>query len=349
MQVFRSVAIASEPVIRPVSARTLRQWCAPEVILAVTNLTDESVILPHTIMQAKPSHAKIVLAHVVRPVLGSNVKSQCRNPAFDRTTSRLKEPRIILERMAQHLRWLGFVCEPILLTGRPEVEIPFAARSCCVDRVILGFEEGPDLASAGSLTITEQILSKMDVPTCVIGRNVGLPSGNGHLAKRITLGASLQSDCDVPLSFACRLAQEMRAQLTLLHVIGQENKAEGTSSRTPAEIASKLPVPTWREAELLCPTEITIRHGDTAGEILKYSDLERPNLIILCSPGNLDSGKGWRASVSYQVITSAKCPVFVLKKEPERPGLGSADDMLLEKVPAYRESLTVVTRKEDFM
>ncbi|HEY2468803.1 MAG TPA: universal stress protein [Terracidiphilus sp.] len=343
MQVFQSVAIVPEPTLRPVSAKTLRQWCAPEVILVVTNLTDELVILPHVIMQAKPSRGRIILTHMVTPIARSgNAICRTRRPA-----SGVEEARTVLERMARHLRWLGFVCEPLVLTGLPEIEIPSIARSCGVDRVIVGFEHDPNRAGAGNPTALAQLLPELDPPACVIGSHVSLASGNSFLTKRITLAASLASDCDVPLSFACRLAQEQRAKLTVVHVFGRGSGDENSWARTPLEIASRLPVPAWREAELLCPTEITIREGDAADEILKHSLSTNPDLIILCSPGNLGVGQCWRESVSYRVIAGAQCPVFVLKKQPEAARL--RDDMFSEKVPAYGESPTLATRKEDFM
>jgi nucleotide-binding universal stress UspA family protein len=343
MQVFQSVAIVPEPTIRPVSAKTLRQWCAPEVILVVTNLTDELVILPHVIMQAKPSRARIILTHVVTPRPG-NAICRSRKPA-----SRLEEARTVLERMARHLRWLGFVCEPLVLTGRPEIEIPSVARSCCVDRVIVGFEDNRDQGGTGGSTALERPLPELDAPICVIGRHVSLASGNSFLTKHITLAVSLESDCDVPLSFACRLAQELRAKLTVFHVFGRGLGDEDTWARTPLEVASRLPVPAWREAELLCPTEITIREGDTAEEILKHSVSTNPDLIVLSSPGNLGFGQSWRECVSYRVIAGAQCPVFVVKKQPDIARFDNAGHMFLEKVPAYGESLATPTRKEDFM
>ena len=344
MQVFQSVAICPEPTLRPVSAKTLRQWCAPEVILVVTNLTDELVILPHVIMQAKPSRARIILTHVVTPVATpGNAICRSRKPA-----SRLEEARTVLERMARHLRWLGFVCEPLVLTGLPEIEISSVARSCCVDRVILGFEDNPDKTGTGNSAAIEQLLPELEAPTCVSGRNVSLASGNSYSQKHITLAASLESDCDVPLSFACRLAQELRAMLTVFRVFGCRRGDEDTWACTPLEVASRLPVPAWREAELLCPTEITIREGDTADEILKHSVSTNPDLIVLCSPGNLGFGLSWRESVSYRVITGAQCPVFVLKKQPDIARLDHAADMFPEKVLACGESLATATRKEDF-
>jgi hypothetical protein len=345
MQVFRSVAIVSDPIIRPVSAKTLRQWCAPEVILVVTNLTDELVILPHAIVQAKPSHAKIILSHVVTPmVTSSNTSCRSRKP-----TVRLQEARATLERMARNLRWLGFVCEPVVLTGLPEIEIPSLARSCCADRVMIGFEDNPDSGRTPTTTLAGQLLSNLDVPTCVIGKNVSLPSAHGQFTKGITIATSLKSDCDVPLSFACRLAQEQRAKLTLFHVFERKCGDDDISAPMPLEIASKLPVPTWREAELLCPTEITIREGDAGDEILKYSLSNNPDMIILCSPGERSYWEDWRESVSSRVIAGANCPVFVLKRQPVLAKLTNAGDGFPEKVSAYGECLTTTTQKEDVM
>lgn len=345
MDVFRSVAIVSEPTFRPVSARTLRQWCAPEVILLVTNLRDDPVIFPHAIMQAKPSHAKIILAHVVTPkVTSCHVPRAARNP-----TSRLEEARAILERMARNLRWLGFICQPVLLTGRPEVEIASLAHSCCADRMIIAVEDNPDPAETRTMTSAEELLPRLEVPTCVLGRNVSLPSPHGQFSKRITLAASLKSDCDVALSFACRLAQEQQAKLTLLHVFEHKRGDADTPAPTPLAIASRLPVPTWREAELFCPTEITIREGNPAAEILKHCVSTNPDLIILCSPGKPSSTESWRASVSYRVIAGTHCPVFVLKKQPALARLTSVRDMVEEKVQVYGESLATAIRKEEFM
>jgi nucleotide-binding universal stress UspA family protein len=319
-----------------VSAKTLRQWCAPEVILVVTNLVDELVLMPQVINQARYNRAKIVLAHVVTP---EEWKPLCRKP--DRSNCRIQEARAILDRMARQLRWLGFTCEPLVLSGRPEVGIPSLARSCCVDRVVVGFEDNPDLTTGNKPALAELLLPLMEVPTCVIGRLASF--SRNMFTRSITLAISQDSECDVQLGFASRLAQELHARLTLLHVFNRKDEDE--SPQTAEAFVSWLPSPTWREAELFCPAEIRVREGDPADEILKYCASTNQDLLILCSPG-ATPGHSWRTSASYRVLSGAQCPVIVLGKQAGFVDIIGSDAMAPEKLCAYGESPAESFRNE---
>ena len=110
----------------------------------------------------------------------------------------------------------------------------------------------------------------MEVPVCVIGRRMSLLSPNGSHGKSVTLAVSLNSDCQVPLRFASRLAQEAHANLKVLHIFDRKHADLNTPALNPVEVASQLPLETWREAGLLCPAEITVRRGDPAEEILEH-------------------------------------------------------------------------------
>jgi nucleotide-binding universal stress UspA family protein len=344
MQVSQSTATISPFSRRAVSAKTLRQWCTPEVILVATNIIDELIILPHVINQAKHGRAKIILVHVV-PRQDSY---QCREPSPDRPSSRIQEVQTSLDRMARRLRWLGFACEPLVLSGRQEFEIPLLIQSRSVDRVLFAFEESPDLTQARTRLLPELLFPLIDVPACAIGRLVS-PS-TGTLIRNITLAVSPDSKCEVPLGFASRLAQEQHAKLSLLHVF--DTKAGGTSARTPQAVASRLPSQTWREAELFCPIELIVREGDTTDEILKHCTSTKQDLLILCSPGDVTSQLAFRRGVSSSIIAGAHCPVFVLKSEPAIVGAvvaGAASST--QKFSAYGEDVVLEPkpRKEAVM
>jgi nucleotide-binding universal stress UspA family protein len=318
MQILRSSAMVSGAAGCPVSVKTLRQWCAPEVILVVTNLVDEMELMPHVIDQARHSSAKIVLAHVAAPWDGEPL---CRKP--DRSNSRIREARMILDRMARQFRWLGFACEPLVLSGQPEVEIQSLARSRRADRVIMGFEE-PNLA--------ETLLPLMEIPTCVIGRQASFSKRMS--TRSITIAISPDSECDVPLGFAFRLAQKLHAKLTLLHVFNREN--EEASLQTPEAFAAWLPSAAWREAKLSCPTAICVREGYPAEEILNHCVSTDQDLLILCSPGAMP-GHSFRTSTSYRVIAGAQCPVIVLRRQAGLVEPISLSDP--EQISAYAEAL----------
>src|SRR5512133_63763 len=99
MQLFRSISMLRPFTSGPVTARTLRLWTAPDLILAVTSLTDEAVLLPHVINQARHSSAKVILGHVHDP---GAVRS-CGRMASARAVG-AREARAELERMARQLR-----------------------------------------------------------------------------------------------------------------------------------------------------------------------------------------------------------------------------------------------------
>jgi len=303
MQLFRSAAIVAQLSHRPVSAKKLRMWCAPELILGVTTLSDEQAILPHIIDQARSSGAKIILAHAQSGQAARN----CRNSLFPRTANSVTESRDALDRMARQLRWLGFTCEPIVLSATPELEIPYLVRSCGVDRVLIGFEEDPDLTTRETFPIPQQVLRGVDVPVCAISRHAMLAARRA--VRSITLAVSAESSSEVPLSFACRLAQENRAKLTVLHVA--DKGSESGLSATRQSVLAALPSPTWREAELFCPTEIVVRAGEPVQEILSYCSSTQQDLIILCSAGETRSMEAWKSGVSYRTIAGSQCPVFV--------------------------------------
>jgi hypothetical protein len=155
------------------------------------------------------------------------------------------------------------------------------------------------------------LLPVMKVPVCVIGSRMNLSSPNGSQVKNVTLAVLLNSDCQVPLRFASRLAQEAHSNLKVLHILDRKRADLNTSALNPDEVASQLPLETWREAGLLCPAEITVRRGDPAEEILEhlYSGNEGP--IVLCSSGIGSGEQAWRDSVSYRVLAEARYPVFV--------------------------------------
>ena len=146
------------------------------------------------------------------------------------------------------------------------------------------------------------MLRAVDIPVCVIGRNA--IHANKAAIRKVTLAVSAESRCEVPLGFACRLAQENRGSLTLLHV-------SDAGLPTSETIVSRLPFPTWREAELFCSTQIMVREGQPVDEILDHCASTEQDLLILCSPGNTLSNRDWRDGASYRIIAGAPCPVLI--------------------------------------
>jgi nucleotide-binding universal stress UspA family protein len=330
-------AVDAEPTLHRVSAKTLREWCAPDVILAVTSLDDEMVILPHAIQQARQSHAKIVLVHVVAPPKAVSV----HHKPLVRTKDRLQEARVTIDRMARQLRWLGFTCDPLVLIGNAHAEIPLIARNYCADRAIITLDYHRDLERTSTTAHAEQLLPELDIPTCVIGRHASLASRSSLLTRNVTLALSLDSDCDVPLAFSCRFAQELRAKLTVLHISSSGGDPDAV---TPTAIASRFPRRTWRESELFCPAEIIVHEGEAAAGILKHAASTGQDFMILCSAGPSSTDLDWKASVTYNVVARSQCPVVVLPSQPCSNSENRLEVTLSTKVSAIGDGAEGDTR-----
>lgn len=290
-----------------VSAQVLRLWCAPSLMLAITDFADEEKLLFHVIRQAMPGRAKVLLVHVVPHGGGGSGRSKT-SPEEDGGSA--KSARRVLERMAHELRWVGVPCEPILLRGAATEEIPELVRSRGVERVILSVQ-GEEDAQSSQRELVKAILPGIGVPLCVLGG--GLPSAprSEAPAGRITLAVSLDSECEAPLAFASRLAQEQRAKLTVMHVFDPADKKAEKTDRTSAAVASRLPALELREAELLCPMEIVVREGDAAGEILSHVNSMRQDFLVLGPVAPLRPGSSGGA-VAGKIVSGARCPVMLL-------------------------------------
>lgn len=291
------------------TARTLRRWCEPEVILIVANLFDEQALMFHAIRQARKNGAKLLLVHASRPAAFSFHSGRKLPPAS--SSPDIQEE---LDRMARQLRWEGLSCETFVLTGHPAEEISSLVKSRRVDRVLMASRRHKRFERSSTESLIEELLPALDVPLCVIGEKVPAGSNADRPTGRISLALSLSSEnSENCLNFACRFAQGNHAHLTVLHVFGGARKHVLSDERNPLAVAARIPTPALREAGLFCPLEIAAREGNPAKEILKYDSMIPQDFIILGAPQNNSGARRESANVLRNVIAEARCPVLILR------------------------------------
>ena len=292
------------------STQILRQWSAPGIILAITNLADEEVLLSHAVHQARRSTARVLLLHVLEPESLPPHTGEGTPPSAQQSLA--ESALATLNRMARQLRWVGVPCEPLLLRGSPAQEILLVAKARGVDRLLVTTACARRTRSTAPRTLAEDLLSGALVPLCSVGECLPPTPVFGQPAGEITLALSLDSEAALPLAFAARLAQENGAKLTVMHVFGNERKRRREIERTPLAVASQLPADMLREAGLLCPLEIAIRKGDPVMEILKYGSRSNEDFIVLGPVSETQPLRAWTSNIVQRVISEAHCPVIVL-------------------------------------
>ncbi|HEY9714831.1 MAG TPA: universal stress protein [Chroococcales cyanobacterium] len=311
-QVSNSERMDNEVFISSVTARTIRQWCAPETVLAVTNLVDEETILFHAIRYVGHKATKFILVHVLQDRRKLSYGSNGFH--FDWSDSSAESALNSLNRIARQLRWVGISCESLLLRGSPAEEIAALAKARRVDRIVMtAWCEEKDKDPVPK-ALAEVLLDKVGIPICIVGQSNRQKSQKNQPSGSIMLAVSLDSDSRTLLAFASRLAQEYNSKLVVMHIFGPIDGDYSATDRTPTAVATRLPAEALKSAELSCPLEIAIREGDPASEILRFSSRAQQDFIILGPTGRSHAPQRGHTSLVHRVITEAHCPVVILGK-----------------------------------
>lgn len=289
------------------TAQVLRRWCAPELILAVTDPTEEETLLFHFIRQARRSNAAVILAQVLETEGRSTPAAM---HSRDAEHPGIRESSLCrLERMARQLRWVGIPCEPMLLTGDPTEELLAVAKKRSVDRVLVSARCG---GHRRARTLVEELSPWAGVPVCAVGAH-GLPAaktdrGAGH----ITVALTLHPACEILLRFAGRLAQEHAAKLTIMHIIESKDADSSTVEYVSRLLSTRLFAGSLREAQLFCPVDIVVRSGDPASEILKQVEASDHDFLILGAPHSPCADSPGSNSPVHKIVREARCPVMLV-------------------------------------
>ena len=195
-------------------------WSNPEVILVATNLFEGHPLIMHAIYQAKLSHARVLLVHVIPPSY-LITEINC-TPALVVPSSALRVIRAKLDDLAREFEREGITCEPIVLKGLPEKEIPSLVKSSSVDRVIVATRNASGIARLVGMSVAEELIAGLEVPVCIIGHRTHPGEACDTPLGRVMLATSLQLDSLLLAGVASTLAEANHSQLTLLHVLNTE-------------------------------------------------------------------------------------------------------------------------------
>jgi nucleotide-binding universal stress UspA family protein len=299
-------------IVRDVMAKNaIARWSNPEVILVATTLLEDHTLMQHAMSQAKLSKASILLVHVIPPSY-LITDDDCGAP-FVQSSPTARVIRAKLDQAAKEFQLEGILCEPIVLKGLPEEEIPPFVKSRPVDRVIVATRSMSGVARLIEGSVAEKLIDVLEVPVCVIGRRTRAAAAFGAPLKRVLLATSLHSTSSMLASFASALSEVNHAHLSLLHVLVSDGMSE--QQFEVAQLAAR------RQLSTLVPIEAThrfqplllVREGDPATIILEEAGLLSPDIVILGSPHSSTASRLLSSSVVRRVIVESKCPVIAIR------------------------------------
>lgn len=290
---------------------TIVRWSDPKLILVATNLIEDHAFTLHSIYQARASRARVLLVHTIQP-------AQLRTEATQRMS--IVQPDLVVrdaqaklgELAAEFLRE-GIECEPIILSGPPEEQIPLFAKARCVDRIIIAARTASGVERLIGGSVVDAVILRVDVPVCTIGRHTRPDPSSTFPPSRILLATSLELESQMLVSFASTLAEQHHSHLTLLHVLDSGRTTEQDRELARFDVRKRLLGLIPKGARHRHQPVVLIPDGDPASVIPDAAETLLQDLVILGGPS--PSLFSWilGTGVVHRVIDVAKCPVITIR------------------------------------
>jgi nucleotide-binding universal stress UspA family protein len=287
------------------------RWSTPETILVATNLLEESSFVNHAIDQARISWSKVLLVHLV-PGPGSMTETTFETSVLP-PSSVIRSAKAKLDDLARRFLREDIECEPIVITGLPEEEIPQLVKSRSVDRVIVADRNASGVARLVAGSVVEELIAAVEVPVCVVGRRVIPKRACGTPFERILVATSLHQESSLLAKFATTLAGSSHSHLTLLHVLDNADTSSPESKRARDTARERLFALVPNEAMGKHQPFLLIDEGDPATTILREAVSMSEDLVILGCPRPSMVSPLLDESVAHRVIAESQCPVMTVR------------------------------------
>jgi nucleotide-binding universal stress UspA family protein len=291
-------------------------------ILCPIDFSDQSRhALAHAIAVARWYGAAITLLHVSHPEAFSNppllFDELPRGPAM--IEEALQAAGEEMPKWAASATDAGVAVETLLERGYPVRQILDRAAAIPADLLVMGTHgrSGFERLLLGS--VTEKVLRKASCPVMVVPPPV---VSTGKLPyTRLLCPVDFSDSSEAALQFACSLAEEADARLTILHVFDWEQGDDPIVARfdtaeyveaVEQQSRDRLDALVPDDARVWCKPETVTTRGKPYREILAAADANEADLIVLGVRGRNPIDLALFGSTANQVVRRARCPVLTV-------------------------------------
>lgn len=201
----------------------------------------------------------------------------------------------------------------IVRGGEPSDILYQYGKELRIDLLVLGTNGHRGLRRCVLGSVAEEIFRSVPCPALTVGPKAR--GGNTQApVRRILFATDFAPPSLEALPCAIRLAQELRAILTLLHVTRTKQEREKAKAQMEKLVA--------KESRPDVKLDWIVQTGSPAATILKTAKMNKLDLIVM----GVRSGGTWsRAAthapgpVAYNVIAQSPCPVLTLRSHHVQP------------------------------
>lgn len=271
-------------------------------------------------------------AESILPYLETLLETQDADVTLVRVISQLDVPKIqgthaYLNKAAEILRGKGAVVDVLALVGRPAPMIVEKAVQGGYSLILMCSQGRKGLSRLVLGSVTEEVLRRSPIPVLVVHPRG--KAGKKPRLKRIVVPLDGSHRSATILPYVAPLAKAAGSKLLFMTAVNPRTKND-----FPVEVVSKN---LFHEQKLMhrqgVKTELAIRYGDPAAEILAYSDVQHADMLALSTHGRSGLDRMLYGSVAESVLRNGEIPMLVLRTA----GTFESDPMHAPAIRAQRE------------
>ncbi len=281
-------------------------------ILVATDLAPGALsALNYVLPLARQFHATVHILHVVPRELSDVVSPAKSSLLFEQLPTvaqqRLNSLTIMLGDVPHHM-WLrqGQVWEEVRdLVQRNHIDLVVVGASgkTHVNKILLG-------------SVAEEVFRETTCPVLTVGPQVG-PSSSSLNLRQILYSTNLREESHGGLDYAISLTRQYRAQLTLLHIVEQDEPKSSNDQwlKPDYQLLRQLVSDEDLSIEPRFRIEVT---KNTSVRILRVAEEIAADLIVM----DVRPEEPWATHLldrAYEIISFSSCPVLTVRT---RAGMG---------------------------
>jgi len=288
----------------------LTAW-KPSKILVPTDLSrvsDRAIVYAAAL--AGHYHAHLYLAHVMTATKDSRVSNEVvAGDPNDRENAEHKIAAIMNSGVLDGVRHTVLLEE-----GYFWQTVDALLRKFAVDLAVAATHGWKDPAAQFQGSWAELVFRHAECPVITLGPGCDQPSGSGPVVKKILFASDFGRAAAHAIPYACSLAREFGAQLTMLHAVEEGCRYSSpewpiTQETARIQLLESLP----EGAEQSFSPEYVVRCGDSAQEILSAARSHETDLIVMGARLGQKLVTHLPESTAYTVAAEAPCPVLTIK------------------------------------
>ena len=177
-----------------------------------------------------------------------------------------------------------------------------------VDLIVVGTSSKHGFKKFLLGSIAEEVIRRAPCPVLTVGPHVRPAPEDSLTFRRIIYATDFSPQAERAAKYAVALAQDLGADLYLVHVVSRAEEAAHYASSALSAASLRRIIP--ESAYDWCNPKCVVEHGEAAKVILSLASREKADLIVL----GARKASFWltyvRPGVTPALIAEAKCPVL---------------------------------------